>query len=372
MTNDKQALLDDFLEAAKRLAKVEVVSVQEDVSYETESGRAGMDAKVQVRLPGGDECSLAVEVLRYGYPRDVRLAVERLHQCEMAAEDMGSVQSVIVADTLSPGSRKALRQAGFSFFDSSGTLHFHKGNVLVDVDRAPEDRRPRVVGSLFTSAREQVAHALLHHWASTEGREFITGGELAAKSETSPYTVSLVMQEMEHQDWVQSQGSGPLKRRRLRDAAALLGAWAEAWKARKENRSRWFAFVPRRGGPLDYVLEQLAGQEDWAVTGAAAANTIRPHLTQVDRVDLVVKPGRTEEIAKRLKLGPAERGSNIVIVERAGASWMFMDGHPERPGSKFVSRFIQYLDLLNGVGRNKELAREYRRAVLKIEEEEEE
>jgi predicted metal-binding protein len=69
-----------------------------------------------------------------------------------------------------------------------------------------------------------------------------------------------------------------------------------------------------------------------------------------------------------LKLKPAEKGPNVVLIERSGASWLFPDTHPERPGSKFVSRFIQYLDLLDGVGRNKELAREFRRAVLNIEE----
>jgi len=45
--------------------------------------------------------------------------------------------------------------------------------------------------------------------------------------------------------------------------------------------------------------------------------------------------------------------------ERGGASLLFQDRHPEYP-SYFASPFILYLDLLDGRGRNKELAQHVR------------
>jgi hypothetical protein len=114
------------------------------------------------------------------------------------------------------------------------------------------------------------------------------------------------------------------------------------------------------------MIERLAGRHDWAITGAAAANTVLPYLTRVDRVEIMVPPGMSQVWANDLKLSQAEKGSNVILIERKGASLMFLDEHPERKDSRFASPFIQYLDLLDNYGRNKELANEYRRRVLDL------
>jgi hypothetical protein len=54
-------------------------------------------------------------------------------------------------------------------------------------------------------------------------------------------------------------------------------------------------------------------------------------------------------------LKSAERGGNVILIEREGASLLFRNAVTEYP-SHFVSPFIMYLDLLSGLGRNKELA----------------
>lgn len=115
------------------------------------------------------------------------------------------------------------------------------------------------------------------------------------------------------------------------------------------------------------MLERLAGLEGWLMTGAGAANAVVPHLTTVDRVTLIVPPGEvSRQWAADLKLEPAEKGSNVTFIERTSASLMFGDTHPERSGPRFANPFVVYLDLLNGVGRNKELAAEFRRRALKL------
>ena len=97
----------------------------------------------------------------------------------------------------------------------------------------------------------------------------------------------------------------------------------------------------------------------WAFTGTAAANVFAPLLTSTDSVELVVPPGYTEDMADILKLKPAKKGGNVTITERDGASLLFRQAHPEYP-AYFASPYILYLDLLDGRGRNKELAKHIR------------
>ncbi|WP_099736285.1 hypothetical protein [Comamonas sp. 26] len=63
---------------------------------------------------------------------------------------------------------------------------------------------------------------------------------------------------------------------------------------------------------------------------------------------------------------PADMGANIVMVESVGGSLMFRDECQDRADLHLSSRFIQYLDLMEGYGRNKELAEEFRHKVLKM------
>ena len=63
---------------------------------------------------------------------------------------------------------------------------------------------------------------------------------------------------------------------------------------------------------------------------------------------------------------PAEKGANLVIVERSGASDLFRRSMPDHP-APLASPFIVYLDLLKDArGRNQELASQLRSTVLKV------
>ena len=124
----------------------------------------------------------------------------------------------------------------------------------------------------------------------------------------------------------------------------------------------------RSSNITDQVLHEMMSHpaEGWALTGAAAANAVVPHLTSVDRLEIMVRPGLAEGIASQLALTRADKGFNVTLVEREGAPFMFLDGMHERPNSYFASRFVQYLDLLDGVGRNKELAQVFREKTLQL------
>jgi hypothetical protein len=366
-------LLVRFIRELSEATSMNLVNVEVELPYAAGNKRYRLDFQVRMTFPIGGHVDLAVEVLTTGYPRDVRLVSERL-QAYKATRPSGSepVELCVVADYLSPGSRQELWEAGINYFDGTGSMRFKHRTTLIVKERGPRVREERRPVKLFSGAREQVVHALFEHWRTADRGAYISGTKLATSARTSTYTVSQTMQELERENWVESTGSGPAQRRRLSNPAGMLDAWAAAWTSRRERVTRWYGYS-QQTDLTDRVLlhfAELPEQLGWALTGAAAANAVLSHLTSVDRVQVIVPPGQAEALGKQLKLKQVDKGANVVFIEREGASLMFLDGHPLRPGSRFASRFVQYLDLLDGYGRNKDLASEYRRRALRIETEE--
>jgi hypothetical protein len=356
------ALVEHFTRALQR-AGVELVPEREyEVEYEALDGPQRVDAIV--RLKDDPHVVLAIECKRNAFPRDIRSALWQLEEyARHAASSGGVVVRALLAERLSPGAREALRHRGVAFFDESGTLFFRHGPTTIDIDREPPPEKRSRPGTPFVGAREQVVHALLHM-----GNRWFTGQELAQLATTSAYTVSQTLHMLQQHGWVEGQSAGRNAQRRLIAAGALLDAWADSWKARPEETSTWFAFASKPGMLATQVASRLqsAGRSDWAYTGAAAGNALVALLTTVDRLQIIVRPGAAAQVAAGANLTSAEQGSNVSIVERSGASEMFWRPLPESD-TPLASPFIIYLDLLKDErGRNKELALELRKRVLKI------
>jgi hypothetical protein len=369
MANVADARVRLFLDALDQVVGLKVAACEVEVPFDAEGGRLKLDFLVRASLGNeAQETALAIEATDSVYPRDAQKLKERFAGRAKYLVGVDEVP-VVVATHLSDGAQKLLRDGRVNFYDvTSGTLYFRHGLRHIDIQRESHEPAERKIRSIFNGAREQVVHALLEHWRRDGDDAWVSGAELAEMAATSPFTVSTTMQELERQAWVDVTGAGPTLRRRLSHPGLLLDAWAQAWKQRlpKEKRSRWYAYASGPGGIVDLMLERLAGRDGWAMTGAGAANAVVPHLTAVDRVSIIAPPGVSKEWAAELKLEPAEKGANVTFIERTGASLMFGDTHPDRPGSRFASRFVMYLDLLDGVGRNKELAAEFRSRALKL------
>ena len=124
------------------------------------------------------------------------------------------------------------------------------------------------------------------------------------------------------------------------------------------SRSRWYVFIENPHLLIDRLaclVKESGVNFPWAFTGAAAANIYAPLLTSVDSAEIIVPPGYAVILGMALKMKPAPKGSNVMIVERGGTSLQFRELHALYPAC-FASPYIQYLDLLDGRGRNKELA----------------
>ncbi len=306
---------------------------------------------------GDESVDIAVELLRHAYPRDIRGAVWKLEDFKLSSDHPQSLIALVAAESLSPGAKDVLRKRGIGYFERNGSLYLRWRQWLINIERPRTVPSKKESATLFTDAREKVVHALLMHRG-----KWLTGGELAELAQTSTYTCSKVLKELERREWCESSGAGPTLRRRLIKPGQLLDAWAEQWGRREDPRSRWYVF-PRQPNALlmqlTHQIEKAVVDFPWAFTGAAAANIFAPLLTSVDTADIMVPPGYAEQLAKFLELKPVDRGGNVTLIERDGAGLLFRDLHPEYP-SYFASPLILYLDLLDGRGRNKELAQHIR------------
>ncbi|MEO6918650.1 MAG: type IV toxin-antitoxin system AbiEi family antitoxin [Collimonas sp.] len=363
--NFNESLVEQFVQVFEDATGSKISDERQfELAFQRPDGMRRLDLQLRVESPA-EELFLAIEILRDGYPRDVRNAVWQLEEYRLSRHDvLREMLPIVIAEHLSTGAREILRERNIGYFDASGSLFLKHKQWLINVDRAAKSARVRRAGSLFTGAREQVIHALLH---SSMHQQWLTGLEISHLAETSAYTVSLTMQELERLEWVESQGSGRNLRRRLVQPGKLLDAWSEAWRTREEAKTRWYAYAPNPKELLSTITGKLDREslDDWAFTGAAAANVVAPLLTHVETAELIVSPGLAARYAQALDLKPADKGWNVTLVERGGASMLFRRQHPELP-SWFASTFIQYLDLQDGRGRNKELATHLRTNILKI------
>lgn len=356
-------LLEEFVAALERSSSVRVDSTREwDVQFRGFDGKMRLDARLGMQAPG--EATIVVELIASGFPRDMRHAVWTLQEYVRGAAAPPKVIMAVVAERLSPGAREVLRAREIAYYDRSGSLFFKHGDITIDIDRPAKSAERGTLGSEFEGAREQVVHALLH----THGRPF-TGLELASLSGTSPFTVSQTLRILEPKGLVEGQRAGRGAQRRLADPGALLDAWAAVWIRRPEPTTEWFFFAAKpgqMGSSIGWRLLKAAGISDWAYTGAEAGNYLAPLLTSVDRLDLVVPPGRALEIARAVPLQAAKSGWNVRLIERSGAATMFQRPIPEYD-MPLASPYVVYLDLLkDDRGRNKELAQHLRANVLKI------
>lgn len=320
--------------------------------------------RVDALLRLNNQAWLAIEVTRSGYPRDVREGLWRLQNSDVAHHLASEgVTLAILAEHLTTASREMLRKPGTAYFDTGGSLFLKvpSAGLLIDIERPPAKPQARRAHSIFTNAREQVLHALLQ-----QGDTWSSGVEIASAAQASAFTVSQTVTELDRFDWIESRGSGPAVLRRLSQPGKLLDAWATQWHSRSTSVSRWYRWSASTEDTLRLISQRVGDRSGILLTGAAAANHLTPWLTSIDRVDLIVPPGSADSIAQTLELKPAEQGSNITLMERGGASTLFTQPGQANDSLSQASPYILYLDLLDGRGRNKELAQHLRETLLKI------
>ncbi len=327
-----------------------------DASYDRR-GKDGVDGALVIEAPD-KALQVFVEVKKEVYPRDLRNAVYQLRRAMDEAPQRHGAIGMVAARVLSPGAKQELREQNIASFELGGSLYLKHDGWLINIEKPSQRIKKNTPGiDLFTEARESVIHALLMN-----SYKWLTGADLAEQAETSPYTCSRVLQELTLREWVESAGGGPSKRRMLTRPGRLLDAWSEQWKERNEKRSKWYTFVENPKYMLTHLAEQIDRQKvyyPWAFTGAAAANIYAPLLTSTEGAEIIVPKGYAKKMADVLGLKPVSKGANVTVIEREPASLLYREMHSHHPVF-LASPYILYLDLLDGRGRNKELAEHIR------------
>lgn len=317
----------------------------------------GADAVFQIKVHGRAVCIL-VEAKQSAFPRDIRHHAQHLAQ---RVSKLGGVETVpvIVAPSISPGSRDLLREQRIGYFDAGGSLYLPLTSGVYFIDRQPPSRGERRLRNVYKGRSSQVLHVLL---AKPERKWHVN--ELAEEAKVSPYTVHQVFTALEKQLWIEKQGRGPESVRILREPGALLDSWAENYSVERyefRNYHRWAqSFASVRQAVAEKIEEH--GSE-YALTLASGAQLVAPFATTVDRLHLIIPAtAKIDVVAKDAGLKPADDGANVIfMITREYTPFLL----PQRLEGVWVASDVQlYLDLQNWPARGKEQAEHLRKERL--------
>lgn len=240
-----------------------------------------------------------------GWPADIDRATRQLG--EEWPNDV-----VLVARSLSRGSREILNDRGASWVDASGDAHIVAGDLLIVRESARQAGIGRRAFSWSPSALS-IAEALLDR----DSPHGVRTAELATMTGWSTPQVSQVLGAFDSNGWTTKWGPqrGAGASREIADGARMLEAWAEEVSAAKPDRRFAERIV---NDPVEFLTRELAPVLDrhgigWAVTGWAAAEQLAPFATALPALQVYV-----EESALRGPLTLTMRELPIHEVESGG------------------------------------------------------
>jgi len=339
----------------------EMANSHAHITMEAPPTAAGYDAQIEGTIEG-KPVTFFVEAKQNIYPRDVH---QYLYQ---AAEVMrranihfgGSVILLLAANNISPGARKILREQSCAYYDSGGSLFIRANGFLIDRERPPAPSAARIIRSLFVGTRARVLLTML-----AQHSDWLNVKQVSEKANVSTATASSVLQAMEQNDWVVSEGSGPHKHRRARRPDEILDAWAKYIETHKPPKQRRYYIPFRQSADLTYAVPNALAKHgvEYELTGEAAAQHYAPWLTNINilRIRLVYSD-RTEAALTELNARHTSEGSNLWVTEVASAKEMT---HRRQEGDVWYAHPIQvYLDLLKMEGRAREAAKNLREKMI--------
>jgi len=350
-TTERQ-MIERFLDSLRELP-----DVRAELAPMEPSGSAsdrGFDIRVDLHV-AGKPVTLLIEAKKAVYPRDVRQVLWQLKEyIHGGPKGRGAAQSLLIAESISPGAKELLRAERVGYYDSGGSLYLPAPGAYLYIEKPPSKTMAKSVRALFSGRRAQVVHALL-----VRPRDWFGVKDIAARARVSPATASQVLTELDRFDWLMSRGQGPSKERHLREPAALLDAWAKQLSfMRAPNLRRYY--VP--SVKTEALLERLASafdahQAGYAISHEAAAQRYAPFLSGISQVRIRLLPGPGADAAiGELGARVVNEGANLSVIE--AKELLFR----ENVGGVWLASPVQvYLDLLRGEGRAKEMAEHLRK-----------
>jgi hypothetical protein len=323
---------------------------------------AASDADIVAELPDGSTCGLDLVWAGAGFPRDVERVLVRMQR-----DTTGEAQLVVVARSLSPGSRALLAAEDVSWVALDGSASLHIGTVWVEraaVATPTEDRRT----TAWTASTAAVAEVLLDMIAT--GRTSSTGPEprplvpdvesLATLSGRSLGTVAKTLAGFDQRGWT---APGPARRSRVvEDPAAVFDSWAD-WQAGRSQQWDGFHVLVRERSRVEDQLIAVFGT-DAILTGVSVSERAAPFLTGTPTVTAYVDAAR-DEIERRAEAGdllPTPGGRLRLAPAPTQVSRTARSVEDRRVASDVRT----YVDLLAGSEREREAASAFRSVALSV------
>jgi hypothetical protein len=347
----EQRLVEQLLESLRNLPGV--YAEPDHAKPDRPAPDRGYDFQINLRI-ADRAVTLLLEAKRTVYPRDARQLLWQLSELNRRAQPQPDheTQSLLIAESISPGAKELLRAERVGYFDSGGSLFLPAPGAYLYIDRPPPKPLQKSIRSLFSGSRSQVLHALLVHYQDWFGVK-----EIAAQAQVASSTASEVLSELDRFDWLVTRGQGPSKERHLQEPAALLNAWVKQLPSLRPPDMRRY-YVP--GQKSDALIEHIGRVFDahrviYAVSYEAAAQRYTPFLSTVSqvRVRMLSGPGGNAVIAD-LGARLVDEGSNLAIIETKSTGELLFR---ENIGGIWSASPVQvYLDLLRSEGRAQEVA----------------
>jgi len=317
---------------------VERVLVEQLPASWTVRARPAQSGLIDLAIEVGSEpdrtVTLAVEIRRSIDPRQVPDAAMQIKT--LTDRKLPEATPVVAAGYLSSRSRQLLEDFDVSYIDTTGNIRINAPNLFVQTPGADKDPWPQD-DNLQTLRGRGTARALR---AVMDTVPPFGVRELASKTDTSPATVSRVLELLEIEGLIDREPRGPVLAVDWQDT---IRRWAQDYDQTTSNTATTF-LTPRGIPSVEQALQisKLA----YAATGAFAAqrfNPIAPARTATIYVDDVVKA------AKRLDLRETDAGANVILLEPYDP--VVFDRTIERDRLRCVAPSQLAVDLLTGPGR---------------------
>lgn len=345
-------LLDGLGDAVRALPGA---SIHQRPAEVRAGARFAPDGLLDVRLNQHD-FELVVEAKRELFPRDVRQQIWQLREYLDQMDGPGERVAMLIAGAISKGAREILQQEGIGYFDSGGSLFIPASSVYVLIDRPPPKKADRALGSIFHGQRARIVQAVVE-----AAPDWVSVKDLAETTGVSPATASETLTEMERRDWLEVEGAGPTKLRRLRERGAVLDEWARRLADQKPPRIERYYVPGGDAGDIAHRLDEACRDvgAQYAVTAEAAAQAYAPYLSAISQLKCRIQGGRIHsEVLSRLDARPVSEGWNLGVIEDAGKRDIAVG--ERRDGIAYAPPVQVYLDLLQGAGRAGEMANHLR------------
>ncbi|WP_141237212.1 MarR family transcriptional regulator [Sphingopyxis sp. GW247-27LB] len=360
--NSQRELLDALLEALLALPQ----SHAQIERYEVEIGPRGRaDALIGAYI-GRQPLLLLVEIKAQLFPRDVREAIWQLRNNQAHLSNSGDDREIIpffVARAISPGAREIFREERVGYYDLGGSLYIPGKKTFIFLDKPAPKKGTKKFDSIFQGQKARALHEIYER-----RQDWLGVKDLADASGVSPATASETLTELERREWVDVQGAGPSKQRRLRAARPLLEAWTSYASDQKAPTVRRY-YVPKGSDALELALrlDQACDEAKaaYAVTGEVAAQIYAPYLSSISQLRCRIEPGqKLIEALLNLDARPVAEGWNLGIIEAKSRRDVAVGQRID--GVCYAPPLQVYLDLLQASGRSREMAMHLRSECLDV------